>query len=430
MAESTMPLSKKGSSSFRELIKNRNFLKLWISQICSQFSTRMITLALIISVFQTTKSNTLVVLLVFAFAIPALIFGLPAGAYVDRHSRKHVLIWTNILQATLMLFFLATQQMIWLVLLIIFIYASINQLYIPAETSMIPHIVSDKNLLGANSLFMFTVYGSFIFGYGAAGPVMLLFGNNAPYILAFILLFIAFLSSLFLPSDAHKFKPVAMKKIYIGILKELKHTYEFIKGKAVIWQSILRLTIIQAIIGALAVLIPAFSDRVLHMDVRTASVLFITPVGIGTVLGALLISKISKKYDVNKLVKRVIIADGITIGLMGAAYPLGQFLKNYFNLTFLNHGALLIFIGTLVTLLGIESAMIIVASQTELQRQTPFDIRGRVFAVFGIFVTVTALLPMLFMGALADFLSVTTVFILGGILIIAYGIFSKTKVEA
>ncbi len=427
MAQNKTPLPEKGTSSFRELIKNRNFVKLWISQICSMVATRMITLALIINVFQTTKSSTLVVLLVFAFAIPALIFGLPAGAYVDRHSRKNTLIYTNLSQAFLMLTFLITGGNIFLILLIVFIYASINQLYIPAEASMIPYLVPDKDLLSANSLFMFTVYGSLIVGYGTAGPIMLLFGNNAPFIISFILLFIAFIASVLLPTDKFKLAKTKAKKIFISIIKELKEAYAFIKSKKAVSQAILRLTFIQALIGALAVLIPAYSDRILHMDVRTVSVLFITPVGIGTLIGAILISKIGKRTDIKKFVRRTIIAEGLTIGLMGAIYPVGLFLKTHSTLLFLTNKNLLIAIGFIVTFLGLESAMVIVASQTELQRHTPYEIRGRVFAVFGIVVTIAALLPMLFMGALADIFSVTTVFILAGLLLLIYGVLTNVQ---
>ena len=163
------------------------------------------------------------------------------------------------------------------------------------------------------------------------------------------------------------------------------------------------------------------------MDVRTVSVLFITPVGIGTVIGAILISKIGKRVDIKKFVKRTIIVEGLTIGLMGAIYPVGRFLKTHFTLSFLTNKNLLVAIGFIVTFLGLESAMVIVASQTELQRHTPFEIRGRVFAVFGIFVTIAALLPMLFMGALADLFSVTTVFILAGLLLLIYGILTSAK---
>ena len=69
--------------------------------------------------------------------------------------------------------------------------------------------------------------------------------------------------------------------------------------------------------------------------------------------------------------------------------------------------------------------MVIVSAETELQRQTPNEIRGRVFGVFGIFITIVALLPMFFVGALADITSVTTVFILGGFLMLFYGVWTK-----
>jgi len=426
MSSSNEPLSYKGISHFSDLFRNKKFIRLWISQICSQFSTRMITLTLIISLFEITKSNILVVLLVFAFALPALIFGLPAGAYVDRHSRKNVLIATNFFQALLMLVFLLTKNP-WLILLVIFIYATINQLYIPSESSMIPALVPDKNLLAANSLFMFTVYGSFIFGYGAAGPIMLLFGNNAPFYLAFFLLLIAFLACLGLPSDKKWIKSDNFKKGYKKTFDEMKEAYFFIKNKKIVSCYILRLTILQSVIGALAVLIPAYADRILHMDVRTVSVLFITPVGIGTVVGALTISKLERRLDTHKFIKKIIGLEGVLLTLLGIIYPAGRFLKDKFYLSFLNHTALLLVIGILVSLLGFFTAMVIVSSQTGLQRHTPYKIRGRVFGVFGIFVTVGALLPMFFMSALADIFSLPLVFLLAGFLIIFYSLLTEKK---
>ena len=421
------PFAEKGHASFRDVLKNRNFVKLWVSQIGSQISYRMVTLALIISVFQTTKSNISVVFLIFAFAIPALIFGLPAGAYVDRHSRKRILIITNFLQAITILALLLTKDVVWLVLFVIFVYSAINQLYIPSETSTIPNLVEDRNLLAANSLFMFTVYGSYIIGYGLAGPMMYLFGNDSPFILGGALLLIAAFSCVLLPSDKHHFKNIKMSKIYKNVWYELKEAYEFIISKKNVLSAVIKLTLIQALLGILVVLIPSFSQNILKIDIRTASVIFITPVVLGTVVGALMVSKMSKRIKISRLVKGSIIADGLIIILVGALYPIGKFIKTEFGLPFLNNHALLIVFGVLVTFLGIVNSLIVISSQTELQRETPNKIRGRVFGVFGMFVSVAALLPMLFLGALADFISVTNVFILAGILVTIYGIFSSSN---
>ena len=311
----------------------------------------------------------------------------------------------------------------WLVLFIIFIYSSINQLYIPSETTTIPNIVEDKNLISANSLFMFTIYGSFIFGYGLAGPIMFFFGDKSPFILGACLLFFAFLSCIFLPSDKNNFNKIKKQNKYLSVFNELKEAYNYIKNNKKVSSAVFRLTLIQSMIGILAVLIPDYSESILKMNVRTASIVFITPVGFGAIIGALFVSKFGKYFNISKLTRNIIIADGFTISLMGLVYPIGKLIKDKFNIMFLNINSLLIFIGIIVIFLGIENSLIIISSETQLQRETPDRIRGRVFGVFGMFVSIAALLPMLFIGTLADLVPVTSVFAIAGLLIVIYGFF-------
>ena len=72
---------------FWALLQNHNFSKLWGSQIMSQVAQNLLFFALIIRVFElashTKFANISVALVVLAFGIPAIFFGLVAGAYVD-----------------------------------------------------------------------------------------------------------------------------------------------------------------------------------------------------------------------------------------------------------------------------------------------------------------------------------------------------------
>ena len=92
------------------LLTNKNFLKLWTSQLFSQLSANLLNFALIIRVFDlaagTKYASISVSLLVLAFGVPSIIFALLAGAYVDHLDRKKVLVATNIIRAILVLMLL------------------------------------------------------------------------------------------------------------------------------------------------------------------------------------------------------------------------------------------------------------------------------------------------------------------------------------
>ncbi|TXI86159.1 MAG: arabinose efflux permease, partial [Chryseobacterium sp.] len=85
-------LQGESRNSYRVLLTNFNFMKLWLAQIFSQLAANLLNFALIIRVFDlaagTKYASISVSLLVLAFGIPSIIFALLAGAYVDHLDRK------------------------------------------------------------------------------------------------------------------------------------------------------------------------------------------------------------------------------------------------------------------------------------------------------------------------------------------------------
>src|SRR2546428_756881 len=73
------------------LSRNRDFVLLWTGQAVSVFGTRVAAIAYPLLVLSLTGSAAKVGLVSFANWIPAVLFGLPAGALVDRWDRKRVM---------------------------------------------------------------------------------------------------------------------------------------------------------------------------------------------------------------------------------------------------------------------------------------------------------------------------------------------------
>ncbi|MEQ8963758.1 MAG: arabinose efflux permease, partial [Coleofasciculus sp. C2-GNP5-27] len=97
------PPVEPGKRGFVPVLKNVNFLTLWSGQVFSQLADKIylvLMIALIASHFQQagTSISGWVSALMIAFTIPAVLFGSLAGVFVDRWSKKAVLVSTNLLR--------------------------------------------------------------------------------------------------------------------------------------------------------------------------------------------------------------------------------------------------------------------------------------------------------------------------------------------
>ena len=113
------------------LLKNKNFLQIWLAQLFSQLAANLLNFALIIRVFDlsanTSYANISVSLLILAFGVPSIIFAVLAGAYVDHLDRRKVLVVTNIVRAVLVLFFLLFETNLVFVYVMVFVISILSQ---------------------------------------------------------------------------------------------------------------------------------------------------------------------------------------------------------------------------------------------------------------------------------------------------------------
>ena len=130
---------------FRAL-REKSFFLLWLGQICTQISVNLFNFLLLLIVFSLTSSNTAVSGVVLAYTIPAIIFGIFAGVYVDRWPKKTVLYASNFIRAGLVVALSLFHESIAMIYLLSFFISIATQFFIPAETPMVPLTVSKKNI--------------------------------------------------------------------------------------------------------------------------------------------------------------------------------------------------------------------------------------------------------------------------------------------
>lgn len=406
---------------YKDLFTNKNFLKLWVSQLFSQLSANLLNFALIIRVFDlaagTKYASISVSLLVLAFGVPSIIFALLAGAYVDHMDRKKVLVATNIIRAVLVLMLLFFDNNLLAIYLLVFAVSVFSQFFIPAEAAAMPRLVKKRDLSTANSFFLFTLYGSFAIGYALAGPVISSFGQNAVYWLAAGAFAVSAVLCLLLPSISAELKGLNFGQINKQVMGMISQTTKRIIATPKLSFPIINLTLIQMMIGVIAVIAPALSLVLFNQNLAVASTKIIIPIALGMLAGALLSSYIIKKS------KRIITID------LGIAIAVVILVLSYFlpRLKSLSIYLPLIVIG--VFILGIAVAMISVTAQTLLQVNSTDEERGKIFGTLNMMMNVAATVPVLIAGVIADIVSPLAALSVAGMIIGLYGIYQFVTIR-
>ena len=83
------------------IIKNRNFVFLWVGHFISHAGDSIYSIALPWMMLEMTGSKSLTAMIAMSAYLPALIFGLYAGVVVDKYNRKRVMIVSDMGRAFL-----------------------------------------------------------------------------------------------------------------------------------------------------------------------------------------------------------------------------------------------------------------------------------------------------------------------------------------
>ncbi|MCC7289283.1 MFS transporter [bacterium] len=407
--------------AYTALFRNGNFLKLWGAQVASQLAANLLNFALIIRVFDlaagTWYQNISVSLLITAFGVPSIVFAAFAGAMIDHLDRKKVLVATNLVRAVLVLLFLVLDTQIVWVYLTIFAISTFTQFFVPAEAAALPSVTDHDHLVAANSLFVFTLYGSFMVGYSLAGPVVKLFGPYGAYWVTSGAFLLAGLLSLGLPTmrATDKTRP-KLRKLLNQVTRQVGRNIHLTLRKREYAFPIMQLTIAQAIVGVVIVLAPALSQVILGKNLSDTSHILVIPAGVGMVLGAIAVGQFLRKADKYRLIKIGVVLGGLMLVALGLVRQV------------VAPVSLVILAAAVVFILGLVNALVSVSAQTLLQINTTDDIRGKVFGSLNMMVNIAAVLPVLLAGITADLVSPTTVVLVVGVIILIYGVFMKHPV--
>jgi MFS family permease len=414
---------------FLPVLKNPNFLALWGGQVFSQLADKVylvLMIALINTQFQASNQSISgwVSVLMMAFTIPAVLFGSVAGVFVDRWSKKAVLVATNIWRGILVL---SIPFLLWLthdwkpigllpvgfliILGVTFLVSTLTQFFAPAEQAAIPLMVEEQHLLSANSLYTTTMMASVIVGFAVGEPLLaiadglwsqiggsgslgkeLLVGGS--YAIAGLILF------LLATKEKHHHPDTEFPHVF----SDLRDGFAYLKANHRVRNALLQLIILFSVFAALTVLAVRMAEIIPNMKASQFGFLLAAG-GVGIAAGATILGQFGQRFSYTQL---------SLCGCMGMAASL-------IGLSIFTTQLWLVLL--LVALLGIFGALVGIPMQTAIQTETPPEMRGKVFGLQNNVINIALSLPLAlagvaetFVGLQAVFLGLAAIVFLGGIL--------------
>lgn len=402
---------------FLPVLKNPNFLALWGGQVFSQLADKVylvLMIALINTQFQGSNQSISgwVSALMMAFTIPAVLFGSVAGVFVDRWSKKAVLVATNIWRGILVL---SIPFLLWLthdwqpigvlpvgfliILGVTFLVSTLTQFFAPAEQSAIPLIVKEQHLLSANSLYTTTMMASVIVGFAVGEPLLAIadglwlqiggsgslgkeFLVGGSYAIAGLILF------LLATNEKHHDPDTEFPHVF----SDLRDGFAYLKANQRVRNALLQLIILFSVFAALTVLAVRMAEIIPNMKASQFGFLLAAG-GVGIAAGATILGQFGQRFSYTQL---------SLYGCMGMAASL-------IGLSVFTTQLWLILL--LVALLGIFGALVAIPMQTAIQTETPPEMRGKVFGLQNNVINIALSLPLALAGVAETFLGLQVVFL-------------------
>jgi MFS family permease len=432
----TVPEPPPGVEGALAVFRNPPFLRLWLSQASTQIGGNMVLFALTV-VVSSTQPNTAVSLLILSFLVPAVLFSAVAGVYVDRIDRRLVLIATNILRGVAMIALFLVGDYFLLILLLNIFVSTVTVFFAPAEAAMIPEVVPRSQLLSANGVFTLTLNAAFALGFALLGPLIInIAGPQAVILIVAGLYFLAAVFCSTLPAspppppaatDTGPHPVGETREAMRTTLAQLREGLNFIRENRSIGWSLLYLGITASLVGVLGVLGPDFAASALGLKPKDFAVI-VLPLGGGIVMGILLLNAYGKFLPRRRVIEGGLILLGVMLSLLSIAGPISRFLQradtasSLLDLSALT--SLLAIVVFIAFVAGLAYGAVAIPAQTQLQEDLPEEVRGRVFGVLNMLVSVSSFVPIIVVGPISDLIGTGTVMLVVGVSVLAFGIAS------
>lgn len=199
------------SLTYMQLLqRNQSFRRLWIGQVISELGNWfnfIAALGLVRVVSNGAPEVTTMILI--SRLVPFTLFSPLAGAFVDRWSRRRVMIITDLLRVVVALGFLFVRrpQDLWIAYLCTALLAFFGAFFEAAKNASVPNITGERDLLAGNALMFSSRFLLLSLGAALGGYVSSKVGYSAAFVINALSFLLSAYSVWLVPEEKTKTPP-------------------------------------------------------------------------------------------------------------------------------------------------------------------------------------------------------------------------------
>ncbi len=363
---------------FTDVLKNGGFLAFLSTQFLGAFNDNayriIVSLRAVHIVAQADQSGKYLAFAGAIFVLPSLLFTGYAGQLADAISKRKVLIAVKIFEIAVMGLgiFVFFSQSITLMFVVLFLMAVHYTVFSPAKYSIVPELVSDRDLSRANALLEMTTLVAIVLGT-SIGPFLFSAWKTAEWKIGVVLTTVAVVGC------ATSFRitrvPAAGSRApwRLNPLAELADGTRHLLRDRPLWLAVMAISYFWFVGLLFSMDLVLFGSETLHASDRLVGLLM-TCLSLGIGAGSMLAGRLS--------------GDKVEIGLV----PLGSIFMGVFSLGL--YAARGSYTGSVVMLsmLGIAAGVFFVPLNAYLQQRSESKEKGRIIATNNIYNTLGMLL--------------------------------------
>ena len=375
---------------------SKNFTAfLWGAPFIGSIGRSIYDISIIWLILDITNSEKLTGLIAMTTYLPAIFFGLFAGAIVDMYSKTRVMAFAQIMQAIAVIgipiFLLFDIKVAWIIMILAFFHNGFSLPFVPAFNSYLPTQVKKERLLAANSIANIAWQSAVFIGPIVAAYFLTMIPVEYLFYITVICYLITALLSINAPREKQKKENENLKLIVNKTYQGLVYLFN---DKTLL--SIIILTVFSNlfVMGPAVVGIPILVKIGLG---GTASNFAICEavVGLGMLLGTAFVYKFGDRFTHGRLFLTGLFIDG-------ASFCLYYFIENMIQMYILSFCH------------GIGIPLLIISRVSIMQKNIPEELLGRIFSIISISIISMAAVSSGIIGFASEVLDIKTIFLLFG----------------
>jgi acyl-[acyl-carrier-protein]-phospholipid O-acyltransferase / long-chain-fatty-acid--[acyl-carrier-protein] ligase len=363
---------------FKDVVKNGGFLAFLCTQFLGAFNDNayriIVSLRAVHIVAQADQSGRYLALAGAIFVLPSLLFTGYAGQLADAVSKRKVLIGVKIFEIAVMalgIVVFLSHSVAWM-FVVLFLMAVHYTVFSPAKYSIVPELVTDRDLSRANALLEMTTLVAIVLGT-SIGPFLFTAWKSAEWKIGVVLTAVAVVGCLTSFRIARVPAAGSREPLRLNPVAEVAAGTKHLLRDRPLWLAVMAISYFWFLALLFQMDLVLFGSETLHASDRLVGLLM-TCLSLGIGAGSMLAGRLS--------------GDKVEVGLV----PLGSIFMGVFSLGLYAARGSYAASVVMLSLLGIAAGVFFVPLNAYLQQRSESGEKGRIIATNNIYNTLGMLL--------------------------------------